>query len=177
MSRRSTVALAATAALGVSALAGPAFAAEAGQATITTKGKGMKMHFSKAVTTVESGSTITFKNTTKGEPHTLSLVKPGLLPTTEKQMKACANLAKGSACFPLVKAHKVDLKTFDIGRPLYDAKGDGGFATMGSARKAGDSVFVAPKQSVQLKITAKAGTTLTYFCAVHPWMNGKIEVK
>jgi plastocyanin len=30
---------------------------------------------------------------------------------------------------------------------------------------------------VTFKVTAKKGSKLTYFCAVHPWMQGTITVK
>jgi plastocyanin len=33
-----------------------------------------------------------------------------------------------------------------------------------------------PHNSITIKVTAKPGTTLHFFCAVHPWMQGKIVV-
>ena len=50
--------------------------------------------------------------------------------------------------------------------------------TMGDDKTAGDSAFFAPDQKTfSFKVTAKAGSKLFYFCAVHPWMQGKITVK
>jgi hypothetical protein len=43
--------------------------------------------------------------------------------------------------------------------------------------KVGDSLVLAPNGTVSAKISAKAGSTLWYVCAVHPWMQGRINVK
>jgi plastocyanin len=177
MTRRSTVAILATAALGVSATAGTALAQGGSAPTIAAKGKTEKgLKFAPRTITVTSGSKVTFTNKSVA-PHTFSLIQRSLLPKTGKQVKACGELKPGSACAPLVKAHKVNLKNFHIGRKLFDAGKDGGFATEGDATKAGDSVYLDPGKSRTVKITAPAGTTLTYFCAIHPFMNGKIKVK
>ncbi len=47
---------------------------------------------------------------------------------------------------------------------------------MGDAKTAGDSIFIAPGQNSSIKVTADKGSRLRYFCAVHPWMQGKITV-
>jgi hypothetical protein len=50
--------------------------------------------------------------------------------------------------------------------------------TMGDDKTAGDSAFIAPGQkSFSFKVTAKKGSKLFFFCAIHPWMQGKITVK
>ena len=44
----------------------------------------------------------------------------------------------------------------------------------------GDSVAIQPDpkhKSISVKVSAAAGTTLYFVCAVHPWMQGKIVVK
>ena len=43
----------------------------------------------------------------------------------------------------------------------------------------GDSAFIAPgqKRTLQFKVTADQGSKLFYFCAIHPWMQGKITVR
>ena len=48
---------------------------------------------------------------------------------------------------------------------------------LGNADNAGDSQFMAPQQGTRLKITAEAGSTLPFYCAIHPWMQGKLKVK
>jgi hypothetical protein len=42
----------------------------------------------------------------------------------------------------------------------------------------GDSIAIeGPKhKSISIKVTAAAGTTLHFMCAVHPWMQGTIKV-
>ena len=45
-------------------------------------------------------------------------------------------------------------------------------------RLAGDSAFIAPDQKTfKFRVTADKGSTLYYYCAIHPWMQGKIRVK
>jgi hypothetical protein len=53
-------------------------------------------------------------------------------------------------------------------------KGQAGLNTVG------DSIAIHPDpkhKSITTKVTAPAGTTLYFVCAVHPWMQGKIVVK
>ena len=41
----------------------------------------------------------------------------------------------------------------------------------------GDSAFIAPGQKTfRFKVTADKGSRLFYYCAIHPWMQGKITV-
>ncbi len=40
----------------------------------------------------------------------------------------------------------------------------------------GDSRILLPRQSLFATVTAPAGTTLNYVCAIHPWMQAKIHV-
>ena len=49
--------------------------------------------------------------------------------------------------------------------------------TMFTPDVAGDSAFIAPGQkSFSFKVTAKKGSSLYYYCAIHPWMQGKLKV-
>jgi plastocyanin len=120
---------------------------------------------------VRSGATVTLVNKSKGGvPHSLSLLKPSALPKTGAQIEQCA------ACGPLIAAHQANPDTGEVGVPLYDT-GAPGFETMGDNTTAGDSIFLPPHGKVTFKVTAKKGTTLSFFCAIHPWMQGKIRVK
>ena len=49
---------------------------------------------------------------------------------------------------------------------------------MGNLHKLGDSWFTGnkPEASITQQVTASAGTTIYFMCAVHPWMHGKITV-
>jgi len=51
----------------------------------------------------------------------------------------------------------------DVGAPGYD--------------QPGDSTFVAPHATVRFAVSAAAGTTLHFICAIHPWMQGRIKVR
>jgi plastocyanin len=175
MHRRTSVALAATAALGVSVVAVPALAGAQAPTTPTIQAVGQSentLAFSPKTITVKSGSSVTFTNASVA-PHTLSLVKK---PLTAAQMKGCENPTGKSPCTPLIKAHKVNLKSGRIGQQAYDARSDFGFATPGTNKKAGDSIYRDPGKSFTFTVTAKAGKTLNYFCAIHPFMRGKIKV-
>jgi plastocyanin len=186
MNRRTPVALAAVAALGLSVLAGgPAIAATKHKPkpkpnTIETHGNlkvkinGYIMdaqRFFPGTLTVKSGSTVTLINKSQGgAPHSLSLLKKSALPQTGQAIEECA------ACGPLIAAHQANPETGAVGRPVVDV-GQPGFDTMGDTTTAGDSVFLAPKGKVKFQVTAAKGSTLHFFCAIHPWMQGTIKVK
>jgi plastocyanin len=186
MNRRTPAALAAVAALGVSALAiGPASAATKPKPklkpnTIETHGE-LKVKINAYIQDgqrflpgdlkVKSGATVTLKNkSTDGAPHSLSLVKKSVLPKTGADIMACA------ACGPLMVAHQADPNTGEPQVPLVDV-GGAGFDTMGDATTAGDSIFLPPKGKVTFKVTAKKGSRLYFMCAIHPWMQGSFIVK
>jgi plastocyanin len=121
--------------------------------------------------TVKSGATVTLRNkSTDGAPHSLSLLAKSALPKTVAAVMQCP------ACGPLLAAHQADPNTGEVKVPLVDV-GQPGFDTMGTKTTAGDSIFLPPKGKVTFKVTAKKGSKLTYFCAVHPWMQGTITVK
>ena len=186
MNRRITVAVAAATALGLAA----GSAATAGAAVKKNEidivggvsvepGKFVKdnQRFAPRNAEVKSGATVTLRNKAKTkDPHTISFIKKSFLP------KEFETAAMG----PLMVAHQVDeanpdappgALVIDNGAPLAEGatlNAD----TMGDDKKAGDSAFIAPGQKTfKFKVTAKKGSKLFYFCAVHPWMQGKITVK
>jgi plastocyanin len=174
MTRRMTVALAATAALGVSALGvGVAGAATAKNRIEISGGASIKpgksvtddQHFSPQNLEVKSGATVKLVNKAKTEdPHTISLVKKSDLPKTAKQAFNCAT------CNAILGSHEIDEQSGTIGKPVVDV-GQPGYDTPG------DSTVVMPKGKISFKVTAKKGSTLYYLCAIHPWMQGRIKVK
>jgi hypothetical protein len=186
MNRRLKVAVAATAALGIAA-GGVATAGAAPKKNeidmvgglVVKPGKFVKddQRFKARDTSVKSGSTVTLRNKTKTEdPHTISFVEKRYLP---EQFDTPVN-AK------LEEAHLVDPNNDEAppGAFVVDngaAVPDGGTLnvdTMFTPDTAGDSAFIAPGQkSFKFKVTAKKGSKLFYFCAIHPWMQGKITVK
>jgi uncharacterized cupredoxin-like copper-binding protein len=114
--------------------------------------------------TIKSGGTLTVK-TKGGAPHSFSVVKATQLPKTTKQIEQC------KVCEALAKAHEADPQSSaPPKKPVVDVGATG-------IDQAGDSVFLAPNKSTKLKVTAKKGTTLYFMCALHPWMQGKLQVK
>ncbi|HKZ12472.1 MAG TPA: hypothetical protein VJL81_01365 [Solirubrobacterales bacterium] len=143
--------------------------------TIEIKMEGKKMGFF-GPGTVHEGEELVVVNDTKPSmvgPHTFSLVTKGSLPKTAKQRKTC--FTPGKICMGI--AHWYGLKGEESPKePLVEA-GKPGWDTMGTATKKGDSYFFGKKgASIDQKVTAKAGTTLYFMCAVHPWMQGRVKV-
>ena len=166
------------------ALAPAAHAAQ--KNTITIKGGAvfkagkflkLDLRFTPADVTVKSGATVKVLN--KGddpEPHTVSFVKKKFLP-------------KGfdfAALGPLMAAHQVDpnneeappsVLKVDNNAPAADQNAPLNVDSLGDDKQAGDSEFIPPKTNITFKVTAKKGSVLPYYCAVHPWMQGKITVR
>jgi hypothetical protein len=145
--------------------------------TIEIKMEGKKLGFF-GPSTVHEGEDLRIVNDTKPSkvgPHTFSLVTKGSLPKTAKARKSC--FTPGHICLSIAKWHHFNPKTEKIGKNEVEA-GAKGWSTMGSVKKEGDSWFSGEKPGgeTERKVTAKAGTTLYYMCAVHPWMQGKVKV-
>ena len=185
MNRRATVAVAAITALGMAAGGIAAASAAPKKNEIDIVG-GMKVkpghylkldvRFKPLNVAVKSGSTVKLVNKGKlPEPHTITFLEKRYLP---KQFGTPVD-AK------VREAHQVDPNNEQAppGVVVVDngaAVPDGGTLevdTMFTPTKAGDSAFIAPDQkSFSFKVTAKKGSKLFYYCAVHPWMQGKITV-
>jgi hypothetical protein len=121
---------------------------------------------------IASGGTLTIENGQPGIPHTVSLVRESLLPKTRRQRQRCYD--PGHICFRVLIWHRAadnnqqnDRDRVDVGRP--------GLDTLGGLRKTGDSIFFN-RRSRSVIVSAPAGRTLPFFCLIHPWMQGKIEV-
>lgn len=174
--------LAAIAAVTVVAAGGPASAKspadKAGATVITMEQEGRELFFDGPAT-VERGATLKIKNNTnprKIGPHTFSLVREEDIPKTNTEIKNCGKkFAK--ICGEIIEWHQVDLQSGVVGRNPAEAGGKG-WDRKGSLKRRGDSwVAEKRKQTFNQEVTASAGNTLTYFCAVHPEMRGKIKVE
>jgi plastocyanin len=174
--KQARVGVAAVAAITAAAVAVPAFAAAPSRAiqkvvggakVVPNRSFSDTMHFKKDVIQVQKGGTITLVDTTKA-PHTFSIVKAKQLPKTPKQVENC--FGKGP-CDEIAIAHgAVNPDTGeeqDPTTPLVNA-GKAGF------NQPGDSVLIPPGGRVKVKVTG--GQDLSYICAIHPWMQGKINV-
>jgi hypothetical protein len=158
------------------AIAIPAFAAAPNRAIQRTVG-GVKfvpnrsiadtMHFQKDKIAVQTGGRITLIDRTE-QPHTLSLVRPGQVPKTARGVDAC--FGRGP-CDDLAVAHgAVNPETGEEQEPTTQLVnvGKAGF------NRPGDSVIIPPGGRTTIRVTG--GRDMSYLCAIHPWMLGKIDV-
>lgn len=113
---------------------------------------------------VRSGETLTLEHADKTEdPHTLSIVNANELPTTfEEAVGECAVCEEVFGIFPGEPTSSVFVNAPGTGPGI-----DGRL----------DTLFVLPGESISAPVTAPAGTTLRYLCAIHPWMQGRIDVQ
>jgi hypothetical protein len=164
-------------AVGLTAGSGPASAqynVGTGPKTIRIVMDGREPVF-KAPKRISAGQKLTIVNKTSAKkigPHTFTLVRKGLLPKTPKQIKKCAN-GNTRLCKNIAKAHKftppetINKPNVDVGKRGWDK----------SFGKRGDSWFTPDKGTSETrKVRARAGKTLYFLCAVHPFMQGKIKV-
>ena len=183
MTRRLTVAAAALVAIGIAAPS--AQAAKKNEirivgGTVFKAGKFLKdnVRFAPAKLKVKSGATVTLRNKgTDPAPHTISFVKQAFLPKS----------FEFAAAGPLFAAHQVDetneeappaVIKVDNGAAAADQNAPLSVDQLGDDKQAGDSQFIFPDQkTITFKVTAKKGAKLPYYCAVHPWMQGRITVK
>lgn len=177
MDTRRLLVVAAVAGLGVAGGAGftSAQASSAGPTHITIETAGVgtfkpngffkeTVRYAKRSYTIATGGTITFEKGPKDktpDPHTLTVVAASLLPKTALQVEECLGDAPGTGC-----AIGDSAKTDGAGIPL---------------NKPGDTYALFPSKMgtytpLTIKVTAPAGTTLNFMCAVHPWMQGVLHV-
>jgi plastocyanin len=140
-----------------------------------TKGK-LKFTGPESVTVGDKLEIVNKTNPKQVGPHTFSLVTKGSLPKTPKARKNC--FAPKKICLAIAIWHGFNPKTEQITKNPAKA-GPAGWSTAGDATgKKGDSWFSGEKKGGHFsqEVTAEAGTTLYYMCAVHPWMQGKVNV-
>jgi hypothetical protein len=182
--RRLTLAVTATAlaalvivAPGFAGAETPAFTSIAGSATIEIKElKEYKPRFIGPKTVYE-GQTLRIVNKTPAKrmgPHTFSLVEASTLPKTPPARKHC--FTPDHICMAIAKWHGVK----GNGPPTINPAEAGaeGWDTEGSLTAKGDSWFTGSKKGASFEqvVSAKAGETIHFMCAIHPWMQGSVEV-
>jgi hypothetical protein len=134
------------------------------------------LHF-VAPKTIENGQELTVINQTNPRqvgPHTFALVTKGSIPKTRKARQHC--FTPKHICMAIASWHGVKGNGPLKQNPA--TAGAEGWDTLGSLTKKGDSWFTGekPGTSIAQKVTAAAGTTIYFMCAIHPWMHGQIEV-
>jgi hypothetical protein len=131
----------------------------------------------EAPKTIVSGEELEVLNQTNPKqvgPHTFSLVTKGSIPKTPKARQTC--FTPKHICMAIAHWHGTNGKGPITKNPV--KAGAEGWDTLGSITKTGDSWFTGskPNTSIVQKVTAAAGTTIYFMCAIHPWMHGSIEV-
>jgi hypothetical protein len=128
-----------------------------------------------APATIHTGDYLEIDNKTDPHaigPHTFSLVQPAFIPKTKHARKAC--FSKGHICRSVFKWHQATRNS--IGLNPVEA-GLAGWDTEGSTSVTGDSWVAQKKNDTFVQaVTAAPGSTLTFMCAIHPFMHGKITV-
>ncbi len=133
--------------------------------------------FSPGSIQVNQGEVITFVNIVTNDTHTISLVDASSLPTTIQQVFMCG--APGTVCAAIFAAHIPN--GFGPNGPnppiLPFVNVPGNPAGFEQGNLQGNSLLVTPGQTVEVTISASSGTSLHFMCAIHPWMQGEINVK
>jgi plastocyanin len=142
--------------------------------TVKTKGRQVfranetfssNLRFERENITVSSGDMVQFEDKSN-IPHTITIVNDQLATNWGATYICLAeNLAPfgGGACVPTFNAH-------GFGATPVLNEGEDGLDV------AGDSLWLPPSGAITTQISAPAGTTLHYTCALHPWMQGEITV-
>jgi hypothetical protein len=186
LSRRSAIRLAVlalvTGALAVAAL-GPGLASGKGPGpkanTVYIEGSKTEPLKFVAPETIVNGEELTIVNTTSAKqvgPHTFSLVERSARPKTAKERKTC--FPKG-ICGAIGKWHGVKGEGPPTKNPA--KAGKPGWSTEGNESSKGDSWFTGTKHHAEFTQrvnvdTSEGATTITFMCAIHPWMQGEITV-
>lgn len=128
--------------------------------------------------TIASGGELTVLNKTNPRrvgPHTFSLVTKGSLPKTPRARQRC--FTPKHICAAIAKWHGVKGNGPVKVNPA--EAGLEGWDTLGSTSDKGDSWFTGNKPGSEFtqKVSAAPGTTIYFMCAIHPWMQGKVEVQ
>jgi hypothetical protein len=131
------------------------------------------LRWNRDVYRVRSGGTLHVVNTVASEgPHTFTVVKKKDLPRNAAQAFNC------KICNQLAVAHGANPESEAPPKFQYLENGVGQ-ATPPNIDRPGDSGLTGPGQkgeSIDLKVTAKKGTTLYFLCLIHPWMEAKVKV-
>lgn len=135
---------------------------------------GLRFEAPKTIVIGEELEVLNQTNPKQVGPHTFSLVTKGSIPKTPKARQVC--FTPKHICMSIAHWHgvtgngPVKVNPVEVGLEGWD--------TLGSLTKKGDSWFTGtkPNASITQKVSAAAGTTIYFMCAIHPWMHGSIEV-
>jgi plastocyanin len=126
------------------------------------------LRFSPGHTTLKSGSQLTLSHDDRtDEPHTLTIVNASERPTDFEDVLTCG--APGTLCDEVFSTVGPQITDQTKAQFVNVAGGSGLDARL-------DTLWLPPGTSITVPVTAPSGTTLSYFCAIHPWMQGSITV-
>jgi hypothetical protein len=158
-----------------------AFASTASAATdpiIFMKGgkKGLRFEGPKSIVNGENLAVVNQTDPRKFGPHTFSLVTKGSLPKTAKARQLC--FTPKHICRAIASWHGVKGNGPVKVNPVI---GPNGWSAVGSPTKVGDSWFTGNKPGTSFvaptAFDTSAGAQRIYFlCAIHPWMQGSVNV-
>lgn len=131
------------------------------------------LRWDKNVYKVKSGGTLHIVNQAADEgPHTFTVVLKKDAPKTGLQAVNC------KICLTLAKAHGANPES--NAPPKFPFLENGvGQKTPPNVDRPGDSGVTGPGkkgESIDLKVTAPAGTKLYFMCLIHPWMQAQVDV-
>src|SRR5262245_37339497 len=125
------------------------------------------LRFSPGNATLKSGDELTLSHDDKTEePHTLTIVDQGEAPTDTEGVFGCGE--PGTLCDEVFST--VGPQIVDQSAPQF-INVSGGSGLDGRL----DTIYL-PSGSISVPVTAPSGTTLSFFCAIHAWMQGTIKV-
>jgi plastocyanin len=126
------------------------------------------LRFSPGHTTLNSGDQLTLSHAdATDEPHTLTIVDANDLPTDVEEVFGCGE--PGTVCDEVFTTVAPQI-TDDTQAQFINVAGGSGL----DGRL--DTLWLPPGTSISVPVTAPSGTTLSYFCAIHAWMQGSITV-
>jgi hypothetical protein len=127
------------------------------------------LRFSPGHTTLSSGDllTLSYDDKEPEAPHTLTIVNAAELPSDFEDVLGCG--APGTVC---------DEVFTTVGPLITDPTASQFINVAGGSGLDGrlDTLWLPPGTSIDVPVTAPSGATLSYFCAIHAWMQGDIAV-
>jgi plastocyanin len=126
------------------------------------------LRFSPGNTTIKSGAEITLVHADDtDEPHTLTVVNPDELPTDFEGVFSCGE--PGTVCDEVFNTVGPQIVDENASQFINVGAGPGLDARL-------DTIWLPAGTSISVPVDAAPGDTLSYFCAIHAWMQGTIRV-
>lgn len=131
------------------------------------------LRWNRDVYNVRSGGTVRVVNGDgSAGPHTFTVLRKRDMPRTLRTLFNCR------VCNQLTRAHGANPETEDPPRFPFLENGVGQ-QDPPDVDRPGDSLLVGARRgdAISFRVTARTGTTLSFICLVHPWMQAKLQVQ